>query len=366
MFGRMSVVKPAKQSLGRRQDVLRVLKAAHSPMTIATMADALDVHPNTVRFHLDTLLSTGRVEQVTSDRKGPGRPALLFRATQRMDPGGPRHYRLLAEILASALAEDQDAEARATAAGREWGRKLKPPPPSTTGPPDAEESIAHLVGLLDELGFAPERRGDDQIELRHCPFLELAESQRGRRLSDPLGAHARSAGNLAGTAHGRPAGRLRRAGFVPGALRSAGRNGMSLAPAVAVAVVFIWLGMVLAISFLEAPLKFRAPNVTLQIGLGIGRLVFRALNTVEVVLAIVILVSTVAAPPPAGVAVALAVAFGVLALQIGAVRPRLNRRSDHVLAGVDAPRSRSHYVYIGLEAIKVVALAAAGILLLSS
>ena len=141
---------------------------------------------------------------------------------------------------------------------------------------------------------------------------------------------------------------------------------MSLAPAVAVAVVFIWLGMVLAISFLEAPLKFRAPNVTLQIGLGIGRLVFRALNTVEVVLAIVILVSTVAAPPPAGVAVALAVVFGVLALQIGAVRPRLNRRSDHVLTGVDAPRSRSHYVYIGLEAIKVVALAAAGILLLSS
>jgi hypothetical protein len=41
---------------------------------------------------------------------------------------------------------------------------------------------------------------------------------------------------------------------------------MSLAPAVAVAVVFIWLGMVLAISFLEAPLKFRARGVTLQIG----------------------------------------------------------------------------------------------------
>ena len=64
------------------------------------------------------------------------------------------------------------------------------------------------------------------------------------------------------------------------------------ARAVAVAVIFVWLGMVLAISFLEAPLKFRAPNVTLQIGLGIGRLVFRALNTVEVVLAIVILVTT--------------------------------------------------------------------------
>jgi hypothetical protein len=141
---------------------------------------------------------------------------------------------------------------------------------------------------------------------------------------------------------------------------------MTLAPAVAVAVVFIWLGMVLAISFLEAPLKFRAPGVTLQIGLGIGRLVFRALNTVEVVLAVVILVSTVATPPSAGAAAALAMAFAALALQIAAVRPRLNRRSDQVLAGLDAPRSRGHYVYIGLEVIKVLALAAAGILLLSN
>ena len=141
---------------------------------------------------------------------------------------------------------------------------------------------------------------------------------------------------------------------------------MSLAPAVAVAVVFVWLGMVLAISFLEAPLKFRAPNVTLQIGLGIGGLVFRALNTVEVVLAIVILVTTLASPPPAGAAAALAIAFAALALQIGAVRPRLNRRSDKVLAGLDAPRSRGHYVYIGLEAIKVLALAAGGILLLNN
>jgi hypothetical protein len=140
---------------------------------------------------------------------------------------------------------------------------------------------------------------------------------------------------------------------------------VSLAPAVAVAVVFVWLGMVLAISFLEAPLKFRAPNVTLQIGLGIGRLVFRALNTVEVVLAIVVLVATMASPTSAGAAAALAIAFAALALQIGAVRPRLNRRSDQVLAGLDAPRSRGHYVYIGLEAVKAVALTAGGVLLLS-
>jgi predicted ArsR family transcriptional regulator len=179
MFSRMSiVVKTATQSLGRRPDVLRVLKAAHSPMSIAAIADTLDVHPNTVRFHLDTLVSTGRAEQVAPDRKGPGRPALMFRATQRMDPGGPRHYRLLAEILASGLAGGRDADVRALAAGRAWGLQLKEPPRTTVGPLDAEESVEHLVDLLDELGFAPERRGDEQVGLRHCPFLEMAETQK--------------------------------------------------------------------------------------------------------------------------------------------------------------------------------------------
>jgi hypothetical protein len=51
---------------------------------------------------------------------------------------------------------------------------------------------------------------------------------------------------------------------------------MTWAPSLATAVTFVWLGMVLAISFLEAPLKFRAAGVTLRIGLGIGRLVLRA------------------------------------------------------------------------------------------
>ncbi|TCC07173.1 hypothetical protein [Kribbella soli] len=58
---------------------------------------------------------------------------------------------------------------------------------------------------------------------------------------------------------------------------------MNAAPAaVATAAVFIWLGMVLAISFLETPLKFRAPGVDIPIGLGIGRIVFRTLNRIEI------------------------------------------------------------------------------------
>jgi hypothetical protein len=143
---------------------------------------------------------------------------------------------------------------------------------------------------------------------------------------------------------------------------------VSAGSAIAVAITFVWLGMVLAISFLEAPLKFRAPYVTLQIGLGIGRLVFRALNTVEVAFALVI-VAIVAAgaagPTPPRIAVAFAVAIAALAIQLIAVRPRLTRRSDRVLAGAEGPRSHAHYVYVGVEAVKTVALLVAGILLLT-
>lgn len=121
-------------------------------------------------------------------------------------------------------------------------------------------------------------------------------------------------------------------------------------------VPMLWLGMVVAISFLEAPLKFRAPGVTTELGLGIGRLVFRALNTVEAVLAAVLLVAAVVLAPAGAVWVWLAVAVVILVVQLAAVRPPLSRRSDRVLAGEELPRSTAHYWYIGLEIAKVIAL----------
>lgn len=140
---------------------------------------------------------------------------------------------------------------------------------------------------------------------------------------------------------------------------------MNTAESVSCAVIFVWIGMVLAISFLEAPLKFRAPGVTLQIGLGIGRLVFKALNGAEAVLAGAVIVTLIVGRPPSAVLAPAAVAIAALVVQIAAVRPRLARRSDAVLAGADAPRSRSHHAYIALEGVKVLALLAAGIAILT-
>ncbi|MGM9331721.1 hypothetical protein [Streptomyces murinus] len=135
--------------------------------------------------------------------------------------------------------------------------------------------------------------------------------------------------------------------------------------AVATAITFVWLGMVLAISFLEAPLKFRAPGVTVPVGLGIGRLVFRALNTVEAAFAVVVIVAVAVGAAPAWIIGLTAAATVLLLAQLAAVRPYLNRRSDRVLAGEKLPRSRSHLWYVALELLKVAALLALGIGLLT-
>jgi hypothetical protein len=138
-----------------------------------------------------------------------------------------------------------------------------------------------------------------------------------------------------------------------------------LAIRVAAAATLIWLGMVLAISFLEAPLKFRADGLELPVGLAIGRIVFRALNIAEVIWAVVIAICLTIAGPSGPVLVLAAVTAVLLAVQLLVVRPRLNRRSARVLAGQEAPRSRAHHAYIGLEALKLAALVALGATLLA-
>jgi predicted ArsR family transcriptional regulator len=157
---------------GRRSDVLAVLRESSSPMRIADIARGLGLHPNTVRFHLDVLVGNGQAERVETAPSGPGRPPMAFRARPGMDPSGPRDYRLLAGILAGRLAAGPAPEHAAAEAGRAWGARL----PGTDRQRDTEQAVTRLTSLLDDLGFAPERR-PGQIGLRHCPFLELARSE---------------------------------------------------------------------------------------------------------------------------------------------------------------------------------------------
>lgn len=110
------------------------------------------------------------------------------------------------------------------------------------------------------------------------------------------------------------------------------------------------LGAIIAISFLEAPLKFLAPGVTIPIGLGIGRLVFTALN---VLAGVVLIVLTIVSLRPRVARAALGVLgaiWAVFLVEVAVIRPVLNRRSDLVIAGSEAPGTGwAHYAYIAAD-----------------
>jgi hypothetical protein len=128
------------------------------------------------------------------------------------------------------------------------------------------------------------------------------------------------------------------------------------------AVAFVRLGMVLAISFLEtrrnsAPRAGRCRWVSAS-----GRLVFRALDGVEALLAAVAPAAALAGDAPGSVLGPAAVLAALPAVQVGGVRWALTRRTDRVLAGEELPRSRGHLAHVGCEVAKValpVALGAA-------
>lgn len=141
---------------------------------------------------------------------------------------------------------------------------------------------------------------------------------------------------------------------------------VSAAAVVAVAAPFVWLGMVLAISWLEAPLKFRAPGITVPLGLGIGRLMFRALNACEAVLAVLLTAAGAVAGMPGAGWLLLAGLVGLLGVQVLLLRPGLDRRARAILAGATPPASHRHRAYIVLEGVKVLALAALGVVLTSA
>lgn len=124
------------------------------------------------------------------------------------------------------------------------------------------------------------------------------------------------------------------------------------------ALAAFWLGLVVAISFIEAPLKFRAPGVTIQLGLAIGRLVFRALNAVECVLAaVLVLLLLFVGKPVTAITVAAVGACVCLAVQLLAVRPAIAKRTSAIRDGAAyVGRSRIHLAYVAAECLKTVSL----------
>lgn len=117
----------------------------------------------------------------------------------------------------------------------------------------------------------------------------------------------------------------------------------------------IWIGMLIGISFLEAPLKFQAPNITVPLGLGIGKLVFSALNKFEIVFSIVFIVWLYFNYQCLEWASLFAVGLPVImvALQTFWLLPVLGVRADLLISGQELSKSYHHIYYVAMEFMKV-------------
>lgn len=124
-------------------------------------------------------------------------------------------------------------------------------------------------------------------------------------------------------------------------------------------ISLIWLGFVSAISFMEAPLKFRAPGVDLKQTLSIGRVIFHALNRMEWISAIlswlILLRLRIVRTRSSGWLLALITI--ILLVQTFVLLPVLDAHAILVIRGEVATPTWHHGAYIVADIFKALLLA---------
>lgn len=117
----------------------------------------------------------------------------------------------------------------------------------------------------------------------------------------------------------------------------------------------VWLGLIIAIDLIEAPLKFQAPGITIPLGLGIGCLVFLGMNITEVVIALVLALALWRSRADRRSWTLAGAAFALLVVKFAVIRPLLAQHTNAVLAGGEGG-SLTHYFYIATDAVLFVVL----------
>jgi hypothetical protein len=121
-------------------------------------------------------------------------------------------------------------------------------------------------------------------------------------------------------------------------------------------ISLLWLGFVAAISFMEAPVKFTAPSLTLAVGLDVGRHVFAALNKVEIAFAALLALAMLSTQVSTRTKQLFLIPLTILLAQTFWLLPTLDARALIYISGQTPPRSSLHLTYIIAEGIKLLSL----------
>ncbi len=118
-------------------------------------------------------------------------------------------------------------------------------------------------------------------------------------------------------------------------------------------LAFVWFGVTAGISLLETPVKFTAPTITRPVALDVGRVVFAALNRVELGLLILLLVLVRLSGRTRQLIVPCAALALILIAQSLWLLPELSARAQSIIGGVEPGASIAHGAYSVLELTKL-------------
>ena len=107
---------------------------------------------------------------------------------------------------------------------------------------------------------------------------------------------------------------------------------------------------------MEAWLKFRAPGVSLTIGLGIGKLVFGALNKVELFLTAAILLGLWRLEERGSKDFFVLFPIAILVVQVFVLMPILDARANAYIQGKEVESYSVHLYYVIGEGLKMISL----------
>ena len=127
-------------------------------------------------------------------------------------------------------------------------------------------------------------------------------------------------------------------------------------------LAWVWAGLVLGVSFVATPVKFLAPSLSHADAMEVGRVTFAALQWIECVALAGMAVLVYLDRSRGRRLVLFGAVAAVMACQYLWVLPILDARVETIIRGQDLPPSFLHWVYTGVEGIKVGLLIAFGLL----
>lgn len=149
----------------KQREVLEALREFPEGARVDELGDALGMHVNTIRGHLDELIKDGVVFSTSAAAGGRGRPRQVYFARSPRQDRVAVEYIPLVEVLAQLLPDSDVNTARE--AGRAWARHA-----AAVLPP--ESRIGELLSRLREMGFDPKLRdGGNEVGLYACPFIAV-------------------------------------------------------------------------------------------------------------------------------------------------------------------------------------------------